>query len=185
MTTFATGNKLLNPEKILEEIGLDVGMRVADLGCGNGYFSLTASEMVGGRGQVYAVDILKSCLDTVAREASRHQLFNIKTVWSNLEKVGATDIQAASMDVVLVIHALYQAANKVAFLNEAVRLMKPGSKMLIIDWKPRPTPLGPPTEDRISEETLRTILKTAKQLKTVKGFTPGQYHFGLILEKVK
>jgi len=185
MTTFATGNKLLDPEKILTEIGVDVGMRVADLGCGNGYFSLTAGEIVGGRGQIYAVDILKSCLETVSREASRHQLFNIKTVWSNLEKAGATDIPADSLDIVLVIHALYQAADKAAFLNEAVRLLKPGGKMLIIDWKPRPTTLGPPTAERMSEETLRTALKTVKHLKAVANSSPGQYHFGLLLEKVK
>lgn len=183
MTTYATGSKLLHPEKILTEAGVGIGMRVADLGCGNGYFTLTAAQMVGSRGQIYAVDILKSCLATVKREAGHNHLLNIKLVWSNLEKAGATRIPANSLDMTLIIHALYQAHDKIAFLREAVRLLKPGGKLLIVDWKKHPTPIGPPESDRMAEDEVRQLVDKIRDLKELKGFTPGEYHFAMVYEK--
>ncbi len=183
MTTIATGNKLLDPEKVLKEIKVESGMRVADFGCGNGYFSLTVAEIVGGKGQVYAVDILKSSLDTINREAQRHQLFNIKTVWSNLEIVGATKINPESLDLILIVHTLYQSGNRIDFLSEALRLLKPKGKIAIIDWIKRPTPIGPPVDDRISEDSARQVLEEVGGLTELEAFNPGQYHYALILEK--
>lgn len=183
MTAIATGNKLLDPEKILKEIKIESGMRIADFGCGNGYFSLTAAEIVGGKGQVYAVDILKSSLETVDREAQRHQLFNVKTVWSNLEIVGATKINPESLDLILIIHALYQSENKINFLNEALRLLKSKGKIVIIDWIKRPTPIGPPVDDRMSADEAKQIFEKINGLTELEPFSPGEYHYALILEK--
>lgn len=184
MTNVATGTKLLNPQEILQHSGLEKGMKIADLGCGNGYFALTAAQIVGGHGQVYAVDIMKSCLETIKREAQRHHLLNIKTVWSNLEILGATKIPLGLMDFVLVIHALYQSQQKQNFLKEASRFLKIGGKLLIIDWKKTNIPLGPPLAQRVGVEEIKTLLINNNQLKLVEEFVPGEYHYGLLYEKM-
>jgi ubiquinone/menaquinone biosynthesis C-methylase UbiE len=183
MTSFATGTKLLNPKDILTHIGVDVGMRVADLGCGNGYFTLTAAQLVGGRGQVYAVDILKSCLETVRREAMHHQLLNIKTIWSNLEIIGATKIPSESMDLLLVVHSLYQTHQKHNFLKEVNRLLKPGGKLLLVDWKDLNTPLGPPVEQRVGQASADKLIMGLGNYKKLEDFIPGEYHYALLYEK--
>ncbi len=183
MNTVATGKKLLNPQEILHQAGLEAGMKVADLGCGNGYFSLTAAQIVGGHGQVYAVDIMKSCLETVKREAERHHLLNIKNVWSNIEIFGATKVPAELIDYVLVVHALYQSQQRHNFLKEAVRLLKVGGKLLIIDWKKNNSPLGPPLEQRVSIEEIKSLLTVVGSMKLISQFDPGQFHYGLIYEK--
>ncbi len=53
---------LQNPFKILKPYVTD-GMTVLDYGCGNGYFSIPLSKMVGNSGKVYSVDIQKEMLD--------------------------------------------------------------------------------------------------------------------------
>lgn len=184
MTNVATGTKLLNPLEILKHIGLEKGMKIADLGCGNGYFTLTAAQIVGGHGQVYAVDIMKSCLETIKREAQRHNLLNIKTVWSNLEILGATKIPVGLLDFVLVIHALYQSQHRQNFLQEAIRFLKSGGKLLIIDWKKNNIPLGPPLNQRVGVEEIKNLLNNNNQLKFLEEFVPGEYHYGLLYEKI-
>ncbi len=61
--------QFIKPETILKQIGLQGGMQVADLGCGAGYFALPAARLVGSRGKVYAVDVQKSALAQVRKEA--------------------------------------------------------------------------------------------------------------------
>lgn len=183
MGSFATGSKLLNPKDILTHAGVDVGMRVADLGCGKGYFTLTAAQLVGGRGQVYAIDILKSCLETIRNEAMHHQLLNIKTVWSNLEIVGATKIPNEHIDFLCIVHSLYQSHQRRNFLKEANRLLKPGGKILIVDWKELDTPFGPPVTQRIGQKEIDTLMSEFGNYKKIDDFVPGEYHYALIYEK--
>jgi len=185
MALVATGKQLLNPEKILgEQVGITTGQKVADLGCGHGFFALTAARLVGGRGQVYAVDILKSALEMVEAEARRQQILNLTTVWSNIEMYGATKIPAESLDVALIIHTIYQLDNVKAFLQEAARLVKSGGKVVIIDWEKGKSPLGPPEENRKSAEEVKEYASQINELQEAELFNPGQYHYGLIYKKV-
>ena len=50
------------PEKNILQFGLTDGMRVADLGCGNGFYTRVAGEIVGYSGKVYAIDIQKEVI---------------------------------------------------------------------------------------------------------------------------
>jgi len=48
----------VDPKKIIEVAGIKRGDKVADFGCGGGYFSIPTSEAVGETGEVFAFDIL-------------------------------------------------------------------------------------------------------------------------------
>lgn len=183
MPLVATGTQLLNPEKILIKAGVTQGMKVADLGCGNGYFTLTAAKLVGSQGQVYAVDIMKTALASVSREAERQGIYNIRTVWSNVEIYGATNIPQETLDVCLIVHTLYQVDNGKEFIREADRLVAPGGKIVVIDWEKKKTPIGPPESDRVFEDEVRSIFGQFPQLQELENFSPGKYHFGLIYKK--
>ncbi len=176
-------SNLINPDEVLRRVGVKAGMQVGDLGCGNGYFTLAAARLVGDSGRVFAVDVLKSCLDTVRREAERNNLLNIVTVWSNLEIVGATNIPEASLDLVIIKNSLYQSTNRQNFIQEAERLLKNNGKMLIIEWIKHPTPIGPPVSDRISEDDLKQILSTFPNLEIIDNFDPGKYHYAYLIQK--
>ncbi len=185
MTLVATGKQLLDIEKILhEQVGIGMGQKIADFGCGNGFNTLIAAQLAGGKGQVYAVDVLKSTLETVASEAKRLNILNVKTVWSNIELLGATRITESSLDVSMVIHTIYQAADKLTFFKEVARLTKPGGIVAIIDWAMAESPVGPPLDHRVSEEDIRTILGRLPDLQETERFNPGAYHYGLLYKKL-
>lgn len=176
------GNELIKIN-IFEKVGLAEGMQVGDLGCGNlGYFSLPAAKIVGKKGTVYAVDILKSVLQSVEHIAKQEGLENIKTVWSNLEVVGATQVEPSSLDLAMLHNMLFQSTDDQKVFLESYRLLKTGGKLAVIDWKSISSPFGPPLEKRIKKEESIKFAQTAG-FSLAEEFEAGPYHFGLIFIK--
>jgi ubiquinone/menaquinone biosynthesis C-methylase UbiE len=184
-TIVSGGSELLNPEAILRtQLGVKQGQIVASFGCGGaGFFVLAAARLVGDHGQVYAVDIVKQALSSVDGKAKLQGLYNVKTVWSDLEMYGAMDIPEQSLDHGLLINVLFQSKQHQDILKEVSRLVKSGGKLLIIDWNDQFVSFGPPKADRVDPESLRTMVPPLGYLEE-KVFQAGQYHFGLIFTRV-
>lgn len=179
----AGGTELLNTLDLLKHAGVGNAMTVADLGCGNaGFFVMQAAKMVGNDGLVYAVDIMKPVLASVTSAAKQAGLHNVQTVWTNLEVYRGAKIPDETVDVALLINILFQSSKVQNIIREASRLLKVGGRLLVVDWKSTPSPLGPPHEMRVAPETIR---KAAAELglHEADAFDAGQYHFGLLFQK--
>lgn len=178
------GNELLDPQYLLrEELQVFYGARLADLGCGGaGFFTLQAAKLVGDKGKVYAVDILKSNLKSVESRAKMEGLDNITTCWSNLEIFGATKIHDKILDFALVINVLFQNKKHESILKEATRMLKGGGKLLVADWKAGHFPFGPSLKDKVDPQKIRQIA-SGLDLKEIKFFEAGGFHYGFIFEK--
>lgn len=176
--------KLLDPEGLLrEKLRLGLGCQLADLGCGGaGYFTLPAARMVGSRGRVYAVDVLKSALEGVASKVKLENLTNVATVWSDLERPSATKVPEATLDAALLVNILFQSRQNEAILREAWRLLKPTGKLLLVDWKVEPTPFGPPMQSRLAPDAVRQLGERIG-FTTDDPFDCGPYHYGFVFVK--
>ena len=178
-----TKNGLLNVELILKELPKADNLQVADLGCGNfGFFVFPLAHLVGKQGKVYAVDIIKSALDDIARRARLENLSQIETIWSNLEVFGATKIPADKLDAALLINTLHQADNSLDMLKESIRMIKPGGKLIVIDWDDE-HPFGPDKKRHIKEAKLKTAVAKF-DLELESEFNPGKFHYGLVFKKL-
>ena len=183
MVYVSGGNELLDPLAILARLGVKTGSKLADLGCGGaGHFIIPAASMVGPNTIAIAVDIQKQVLHAVASKARIEGINNVKTVWTNLESIGATNIEEKSLDFVLLINTLYQSPKPKNIMIEGVRLLKEDGKMLVIDWDKSPSPLGPAQDARISEEEIKKIAGDIN-LNQIDSFSPGAYHYGLIYQQ--
>ncbi len=177
------GNILLDPYFIFEQIGLGAGERIADLGCGSaGHFVIPAAKIIGEKGTVYAVDLLKSVLEAVKSRAKLEGVGNVELVWSNLEIYGATDIPEGSLDFVLLANTLFQIPKKEEVFREAMRLVKKGGKIAVVEWGLAAAPLGPPLDRRLNKDTVRQMAQ-ANGLTEVREFKAGPYHYGLVFSK--
>jgi ubiquinone/menaquinone biosynthesis C-methylase UbiE len=175
---------LFDIEAILSKIGIEEKQTVAELGCGNfGFFVFPLANLVGRSGKVYAVDILKPTLEEILREAKKDNLPQIIPVWSNLEIFKATKIETNSLDSALLINILHQSEKKVEILREAIRLLKRGGKLLIMEWKNSDLPFGPSQAKRIKVEALKTAAPKIG-LSLIEEFEAGPYHYGLIFIKL-
>jgi ubiquinone/menaquinone biosynthesis C-methylase UbiE len=177
------GNELLNPQQLLQRAGVGAGHRVADLGCGaTAYFTMQAGRMVGDRGQVYAVDIQREVLSNVEGQLRQAGLSNVRTVWSDVEQVGAAAIPPATLDCALLVNTLFQLKNHAGAIAESGRLLKTGGTLLVVDWKTLGAPFGPAVERRISPGRVKE-LAAAAGFKLKEEFEAGTYHFGQIYQK--
>ena len=178
------GNALLDVNLILEKSQLKEKMKIADFGCGStGHFVFPASRIVGRGGTVYAIDILKTVLETIKRRVKQESTKNIITVWSDMEIFKATKINSESLDIGLLINTLYQSKKRLEILRETIRMMKKGSKLLIVEWENASSPLGPPAEDRVKAEQLKKVCEKLG-LKINEEFDAGEYHYGILFTKL-
>lgn len=176
--------KLFDIELALKKIAVKENNVVAELGCGHfGYFVFPLAKLIGRNGTLYAVDILPSVLDEIKKRAHTDNLPQIKTVWSNLEIFKGTKIEASSVDAALLINVLHQSEKKVEILREAVRLIKHGGKLLIIDFKSDALLFGPKPEHRLNIEVLK---QTAPKLSLtiIEEFAVGEQYHALLLKKL-
>jgi ubiquinone/menaquinone biosynthesis C-methylase UbiE len=177
------GNTLLDANLILSKAQVGDRKKVAHLGCGaSGHFVFPSARIVGKRGQVYAVDILKTVLERVERQSRQENLLNIQVVWSDLEVFGATKIESSSLDSALLVNVLYESKKRAEILREAIRLLKKDGHLVIVDWKNISTPFGPPIEERVRQDLLETAGKKLG-LSLEEEFVAGPYHYGLVFVK--
>lgn len=178
------GNTLINANLIITKAGIEERMKVADLGCGaSGHFTFPAAKAVGKKGKVYAVDILKTVLEGVKRRIEQENAENIEVVWTDLEIFGATKIESGSLDVAMLINTLYLSHKRVEILREALRMLKKDGRLLIVEWENTASPMGPPIEERVKEESLKAAAPKLG-LKLEEEFEAGQYHYGLVFSKI-
>ena len=102
---------------------------VADLGCGEGYLTVEAAQWAR---QVIAVDRSPDVLDRAKALARRRRVANIEWRQGELEAVPLAD---ASVDLALLSQALHHAADPAGALGEAVRVTRPGGRVLVLELK--------------------------------------------------
>jgi ubiquinone/menaquinone biosynthesis C-methylase UbiE len=177
------GNELIDACSLLEKAGIEEKMKIADLGCGRrGYFTLQAAKLTGDQGLVYAVDILETSLEDVKSLANLFGLPNIKTIWADLEVLNSTRLPDSSIDLAMLNNVLFQTQKDELIIQEAIRILKKGGKLLITDWKKIKTPFGPPVENRTDPEYLKKYGQK-QGLKLKKELVAGPYHYSLIFIK--
>ena len=178
-----SGTELINPFKVLERVGIRERMRVADLGCGSlGHFVFPAAQLVGPKGHVYAVDILRDVLDMVARHAAEGKFENVECIWSDIDVYRATRIPDGELDLTLLVNNLFLSQNRPNLVKEMARLTKRGGKAVVIEWKTTSTPIGPPSDRRITKEEAVATFRVP-EFTLLEEFEAGPHHYGLLFQR--
>ena len=156
--------KELRPWELLNELaGIAIGNTCVDFGSGTGTFTIPMAEMAGPEGAVFAVD---NSLEMLAHIEAKNPPENLRLVHKNVTRTG---LVAGSADVCLAAFILHEISPPEDFIREAVRLLKRGGRLIIIEWAPGLEKPGPPAEVRISKEEI-TRLFTRNGL-TLSSFT--------------
>src|SRR5512137_2715199 len=105
-------DKWQQPERVIRDLGLKPGNRVADIGSGDGYFTLRLAGAVGDQGHVFAVDVDVRALAELKSRADQERLSNVTTVLSESTE---TKLPPESLDVLFICDVLHE-------VPEALRL---------------------------------------------------------------
>ncbi len=168
-----------DPASNLAKLGLTDGMKVVDLGAGSGFYTFEAAKKVGANGRVYAVDVQKDLLERLRSTGATQGLRNIEVIWGNVEKIGGTKIKEAMADRVVASNILFQLTKFDEFVLEIKRILKPGGKVLVVDWS-EVSAIGPKTVVH-SAKTQAIFEKTGFKLE--QSFSAGDHHYGMIFSR--
>jgi ubiquinone/menaquinone biosynthesis C-methylase UbiE/DNA-binding transcriptional ArsR family regulator len=104
-------------------------LKVADLGCGEGYLTIETSRWAS---RVLAVDRSTTVLKRAQALAGRRRVRNVTWKRGELERLPIRD---ASVDVALLSQALHHARDPQKAISEAARIVIPGGRVLILDLR--------------------------------------------------
>ncbi len=135
------------PEMIFDLLGDLTDKTVADIGAGTGWFTLRLAPHVG---KVIALDVdpavvaqLDSTINGELEEAIRDRV-DIRLVPEDDPQLKSNEV-----DAVLIVNTFAYMPNRAEYLAQLKSAIKPNGKLIIVDFKRRRTPVGPPSDVRI------------------------------------
>jgi len=124
------------PAKILGPY-IENGMRVMDVGCGMGFFSIGMAKMVGDEGKVFSIDLQQKMLEVTLIRAKRAGLAErISPHRCQPDNLGLKE----TVDFILTFWMVHEVKNKTSFFRELHSNLAPGGKIITAEPKMHVSP---------------------------------------------
>lgn len=173
----------LSAERVVAGTGVQAGDRFLDVGCADGYYSLEASRVVGGRGRVYAIDNYEASISALKEQIEREGLGNIEAVMADASE--RVPLDAGMVDVCLmanVLHGFVANGEVERVMRETARVVKAGGTLAVVEFEKVSGPPGPPLSIRMSPEEVGGML-ARYGFEKVKSFEVGPHHYEMLLRR--
>ena len=135
-------------EEVMRMAGVRAGMSVADIGAGEGYYTVRLARLVGAKGRVLAEDIIPTVRDKLADRVQHERLDNVAV------RLGTPDdpmLPPASFDRIFLVHMYHEVSSPYAFLWHLRGGLKADGEIIVVDAD-RPTKRhGTPPERLLCE----------------------------------
>jgi len=130
------------PHAVVMALDLKPTETVADIGAGSGYF---ARRLALHASKVYAVDIDEKLLAIVRSKAPA----NLQTI---LAAPDDPHLRPNSVDMIFFCDVLHHLENRAAYYVKLAKVLKPGGRVVVIDFYKKPLPVGPPESMKLSDQ---------------------------------
>ncbi len=122
-------------QKVMDLANISPGMTVADIGAGEGYYTVRLAERVGADGRVLAQDIDRDALERLGDRVERERLANVSI------KLGQPDdpqLPVDSFDRIFLVHMYHEVSEPYAFLWRLWPALADNGQVIVVD-SDRPT----------------------------------------------
>lgn len=145
----------ISPEQVISVLSVLRDDVIADLGAGNGYFTIPLAKETNEK--VHAVDVQPEMIQLLKQRAEQMAITNIEY---QVADVSSTALPSHSIDKGLMAFVFHEVEPKDAVMDEIRRIMKPNGQFLFIEWEVINSEMGPPVHERIASSNLLAYLKT-------------------------
>ncbi|MCM8557436.1 class I SAM-dependent methyltransferase [Sphingomicrobium sediminis] len=123
-------DRLGEAELVMELAGVSEGMRVADIGAGEGYYTVRLARVVGPDGRVVAQDIVSATRDALARRVQRENLDNVAVRLGEPDDPG---LPANSFDLIFLVHMYHEVTEPYQFLWNLREALNEEGLIVVVD----------------------------------------------------
>jgi ubiquinone/menaquinone biosynthesis C-methylase UbiE len=120
---------------VMDLAEIEPGMTVADIGAGNGYYTVRLAERVGETGRVLAQDIDSDALGRLGRRIERQRLENVSI---RLGELADPKLPEDSFDRIFMVHMYHEIEQPYEFLWRMWPALQDGGQVVVVDID-RPT----------------------------------------------
>ena len=128
--TWAERDQWERPAEVLDKLQINAGSTVADVGAGEGYFTVKMAERVGANGKVYSEDVDAGAVDNLRRLVRERGLKQVEVLHG---APGDPKLPEGKLDAILVVNAYHEFQRHDAELAAFLKALKPGGLVGIID----------------------------------------------------
>ena len=173
LAAFSVWAQTEHQHQVIEALALRPDEVIADIGSGTGYF---AGRFAHHAAKVYAVDIDPKLLEMARKDAPA----NLVTVLATPDDPKLPD---ASVDTIFFCDVLHHISKRAPYYQKLRTALKPGGRIVNIDFYKKPLPVGPPVSMKLSEEQVIGEFKAAGfKLAKSFDFLPNQYFLVFVAE---
>ena len=123
-------DRLNEAETVMDRARIAPGMTVADIGAGEGYYTIRLASRVGAKGRVLAEDIVPEVRDALAQRVTRERLDNVSV---RLGEPDDPELPTNSFDRVLMVHMYHEIAQPYEFLWNLRPSIRPDGAVVVVD----------------------------------------------------
>ena len=116
--------------EVMDRAGVVPGMTVADIGAGEGYYTIRLAERVGPQGRVLAQDIIPEVRDKLAERVNREALDNVSV---KLGEPADPMLPDNSFDRIFLMHMYHEIESPYEFLWRLRPALRPGGRVAVVD----------------------------------------------------
>lgn len=162
-----------NPAEIVQAARIQPGARVAEIGCGTGWFTFELEKTVRPRGMVYALDMQPAMLQILrAKRDNWERLLTLPCEENQFE------LDDDEVDIVFHANTLHECEEPEKHLKEVHRVLKPGGRLVVVEWHwaDEESQPGPPNTLRLETDTTQQLLEnTGFEVQEI--YDVGPYHY--------
>ena len=115
---------------IIENLNLQKGMVVGDIGSGGGYFTREFSKKVGDEGQIYAIDVNDKSLDFIGANLEEEGIQNVKTIQAHVSGIKLPE----KVDLFFLRNVFHHLTHQEIYFQKIGEFLKDDGRIAIIDY---------------------------------------------------
>lgn len=164
------------PDYVLSVLDLRARDTVADIGSATGYFPVRFARACPD-GMVFGMDIEADMVRYLNDRAAREGLTNLKSI-----QCTSSDLMLPhQVDVLFTCNTNHHIPDRVAYFRRSRSLLRPGGRLVNVDWNTNPRPIGPPPEHSLPADAAIGEMKEAG-FKLIKRDDTLPYQYILVFE---
>jgi ubiquinone/menaquinone biosynthesis C-methylase UbiE len=163
---------MMPADSTLDKFKIEDDGDLLDLGCGVGYFSIPAAKLLKNH-KVIGVDIMSEMIE-IAKERAE----DITNIEFRRGGEYSFPVEDNSVKYIFISNVIHEVEDRTKYFNEIKRVSEKEAYLCIIDWQKKETKMGPPLDDRVSEEEIKELCSSIG-FKFIDKINMTENHYGL------